>query len=72
MVMQTKVSLAPFIHTHCKIMNKENRLLVRDEVVEFEKQPAEVQDLRKITYRFRGIYRTYPHFPKQKMKDVNI
>ena len=34
----------------------ENRQLVTDEPVEFEKQPVEVQDCSKITDRFRGIY----------------
>jgi hypothetical protein len=39
----------------------ENRKLVIDEPVEFEKQPVEVhQDCRKITDHFRGIYRIYP------------
>ena len=31
--------------------------LVTDEPVEFEKNPVEVQDFRKFTDRFRGIYR---------------
>ena len=35
----------------------ENRQLVTDEMVEFEKLPVEVQDYcRKITDHFRGIY----------------
>ena len=34
-----------------------NRQLVTDEPVEFEKQPVEVGDCRKITDHFRGIYR---------------
>ena len=33
-----------------------------NEPVEFEKQPVEVQDWRKITDHFRGIYRIYPNF----------
>ena len=38
----------------------ENRwLLVADEPVEFEKLPVEVQDCRKITDHFEGIYRIY-------------
>ena len=35
----------------------ENRRLVADEPVEFEKQPVQVQDLRRIMVHFRGIYR---------------
>ena len=37
----------------------ENRHLVTDEPVEFEKEPVEVQDCRQITNHFRGIYRIY-------------
>jgi hypothetical protein len=33
-----------------------NRRLVADEPVEFEKQPVEVQDFKKLTNRFRGIF----------------
>ena len=40
-------------------MVRENRQLVTDEPVEFEKQPVEVQDCMKITRHFRGIYRIY-------------
>ena len=40
-------------------MNTENRQLVTDEPVGFEKLPVEVQDFRKITNRFRGIYRIF-------------
>jgi hypothetical protein len=32
-------------------MNGENRPLVADEPVEYEKQPVEVQDFRKLTHR---------------------
>ena len=32
-------------------MNGENHLLVVDEPVQFEKQPVEVQDFKKVTYR---------------------
>ena len=39
----------------------ENRQLVTDESVEFEKLPVEVQDCRKITDHFREIYRIYPN-----------
>ena len=37
-------------------MNGENRLLVTDEPVEFEKYPIEVQDFNKIPNHLRGIY----------------
>jgi hypothetical protein len=41
-------------------MNAENRCsLVTDAPVELERYPVEVQDLRKITDRFRGIYVIY-------------
>ena len=37
----------------------ENRRLVTDEPVEFEKSPVEVGDLRRITNHFGGIYIEY-------------
>ena len=40
-------------------MSRMKRRLVADELVEFEKQPVEVQDSMKFTDRFRGIYRIY-------------
>ena len=40
-------------------MNRENRPLVTDEPIEFENQPIEVQDFKKITHHFRGIYGIY-------------
>ena len=45
----------------------ENRQLVTDEPVEFEKQPVEVhQDYcGKITDRFRGVHRIYPNLIKE-------
>ena len=49
--------------------DRENRQLVTDEPVEFEKQPVEVQTFRKMTDHFRGSYRIYP---KGKPEDVNI
>jgi hypothetical protein len=40
----------------------ENRQLVTDELVEFEKEQVEIhQDCRKITDHSRGIYRIYPN-----------
>ena len=40
-------------------MIRENRQLVTNEPVEFEKQPVEVQDFRRITDHFRGIHGIY-------------
>jgi hypothetical protein len=40
-------------------MNGENRPLVADGPVEFEKQPVEVQGFRKITHHLRGLQRIY-------------
>ena len=40
-------------------MIRENRQLVTDEPIEFDK-PVEVQDCRKITDRLKGIYGIYP------------
>jgi hypothetical protein len=34
-------------------MNRENRPLITDELVEFEKQPVGVGDFRKITDQFK-------------------
>ena len=45
-----------------------NRQLVTDEPVEFEKQPVEVQDCRKITDYFRRIYRIYPNLIKENRR----
>ena len=46
-------------------MIRENRQLVTDELVELEKYLTEVQDCRKITDQFRGIYRIYPILIKE-------
>jgi hypothetical protein len=46
-------------------------LLVTDELVEIEKKSVEVQDCKKITDHFRGIYRNMPQFDKGKLKDIN-
>ena len=46
----------------------ENRQLVTDDPVEFEKLPVEVQDCRKITDHFRGIYRIYLNLIKENRK----
>ena len=50
----------------------ENRRLVTDEPVEFEKPPVEVGDFRRMTWHFRGICGIYPHFNKGKPEDVNM
>jgi hypothetical protein len=48
----------------------ESRQFVTDEPVEFENQPDEVQDFRRITDHFRGMYRVYPQFSARKLEDV--
>ena len=40
----------------CGLMAGKNRWLVADELVEFEKLPVEVEDFRRFTDHFRGIY----------------
>ena len=49
-----------------------DRQLVTDEPVEFEEQPVEVEDCRKITDQFTGIYRIYLKLMKGKPQDVDI
>jgi hypothetical protein len=39
----------------------ENRQLITNEPVEFEKYPVEVPDCKKITDHFRRIHRIYPN-----------
>ena len=46
----------------------ENQYLVTDEPVEFEKKLVEIQDCRKITNYFRGIYRIYPNFSHENRR----
>ena len=46
----------------------ENRQLVTNEPVDFEKKPVEVEDFRKITDHFRGIYRIYPNLMKENQR----
>ena len=46
----------------------ENRQLVTNEPVEFEKKPVEVQDCKKFTDHFRGIYRIYPNLKKEHQR----
>ena len=49
-------------------MIEKNRQLVTNEPVEFEKQPVEVHGSRKITDRFKGIYRIYAHLIKETQR----
>ena len=49
-------------------MIEEKRRLVTDEPVEFEKLPVEIQDGRKITGHYRGIYRIYPNLIKENRR----
>ena len=53
-------------------MIRENRKLVTNEPVEFEKQLVEVQDCKKITIHSRIMSRMYPNLIKKKPKDVNM
>ena len=50
----------------------ENRQLVTDEPVEFQKQLVEVQDCRRMIDHFRGVYRIYPDLIRGKPEDVNM
>ena len=53
-------------------MSGENRLLVADEPVEIETQPVEVQDFKKITDHFRGLYGIYRKSIKEEPSDHNM
>ena len=63
-------------NSRCRILNVfspmigEHRQLVTNEPVEFEKYPVEVQDCRKITGHFRGIYRIYPDLIKEYQRKL--
>jgi hypothetical protein len=46
----------------------ENRQLVTNEPVEFEKYPVEIQDCTKITDHFKGIYRIYSNLIKENRR----
>ena len=46
----------------------ENRQIVTNELVEFEKQPVEVQDCRKVTDYFRIILKIYPELVKENRR----
>ena len=53
---------------HCLAMIGENRQLVRNEPVEFERQLIEVQDCRETTDHFRWIYRIHPNLIKENRR----
>ena len=53
-------------------MIRENRQLVTDEPVEFEKLPVEVQDCRQTTDHLRGIHRIYPNLIEEIPEDINM
>ena len=52
-------------------MIRENRQLVTNKPVEFEKWAVEVQDNRKITDHSRGIYRLYPNLIKENRRRMS-
>ena len=60
-----------WVKSHLNAMIEENRHLVTDELVEFEKYPFEFQDCRKIMDRLRGMYKIY-QFNKGSLEDVNM
>ena len=49
----------------------ENRHLVTDEPVEFEKYAVEVEDCRKFTDHFRVIYRIYRRMSARNRLDLH-
>jgi hypothetical protein len=51
-------------------INRENRPLVTDEPVEFEKDSVEVQDFRKIADHFRGIWRIYLNLAQTLNREI--
>ena len=52
--------------------NGKNQPLVGDEPVEFEIKPVEIEDFKKITHHFRGMYGIYPHVIKKTPKEHNM
>ena len=56
----------------CIAMIGENRQLVTDEPVEFEKQPVAVQDFRRIIDHFRRNLENITQINIEKPKDVNM
>ena len=49
-------------------MIRENRQLVTNEPIEFDKLAVEVQGYRKITDHIKGIYRIYPNLVKENRR----
>ena len=49
-------------------MDGKNWLLVTNEPVKFEKQPAQIQDFKKITDPFRAIYTMFLNVIKKNWK----
>ena len=45
--------------------------IITNEPVEFEKQPVEVEECRKITDHARGFHRIYPKLIKEITEDVH-
>ena len=58
----------PNLDLHNLPMIGENRQIITDEPVEFEKQPIEVQDCRKIANHFRGFHKIYPNIIKKNRR----
>ena len=56
----------------CEDLGRTGTYLVTDEPIEFEKQPVEVQNCRKITDHFEKNLWNIPQFNEGKPKDVNI
>lgn len=53
-------------------MNGENQLLLTYEPVEFDKHPIQIQDFRKITHPFQGIYVILLSLTRKSQKDVDM
>ena len=49
-------------------MIRENRQLVANDPVAFEKESVEVQDCRKFSNHFRGIYRVYTNLIRENQR----
>ena len=53
-------------------MNKENRPLVTNEIVGFEKYPVQVSRLQKNYGSLRKSFENIPQINNGKLKDVNM
>ena len=67
-LLQESIHTRPSSRIYLKLWSGRIRQLVTDESVEFEKYPVEVQDCRKVTKNFRGIYRMYPKLIKENWR----